>query len=166
VGILVACDRPPSDGVSGAQAPAPVASIAPRRATAVLVNRYLYSADVAERRRLLQELRSAPADEGLPAVERLLASEREATLRSELYRTLEHWEGNVALKVRVLEQELIDDPRAGAVDDAALEALLGVHDRAALPLWWQLLDDPRDQVRAIAQAAVAQLEDGRPDTPE
>jgi len=134
--------------------------------TALVVNRYLYSSDVAERRRLLRELQGAPGDEGLPAVERLLASERQPALRVELYRTLERWDGGIELKLRVLEQELIDDPRPGAVHDAALEALLGVRDRAALPLWWRLLDDPRAQVRHIAQAAVAQLEDGRPDAVE
>lgn len=165
--VTVACDRQPPSPTPRAKAvpPSTVATVAPRKSAAELVRYYLYSRDASERRRTLYVLQDMPGNEALPAVERLLQAEREPELRVELLESLDVWDGNADVKVRVLERELLDDPRPGAVYDAALDALMNLRDPAALPLWWQLLDDPRDQVRAVARDAIARLEDSKSDAP-
>ena len=165
--LLAGCDRPmPLDVPAAARPSTPVAigaaqavvSHRPRRPTAELVASYLRSADAAKRREALYDLHLAPADEGVPAIDRLLITETDPDLLTELLDSLAVFDGEVEAKLRALGGALFEHPVHGDVREAALDALLDLQDRRAITLWQRLLADPIDDVRDLARNTINELQ--------
>jgi hypothetical protein len=147
-------DRPTS---GNPVAPAEVQSPAPRDAGSIVAS-YRVQMEVTNRHALVAELSDLPPAKGVAAVGELLAFEKRPELREALLDTLDAFAGEEAAKVALLRTELLENRTGAASRDAAIDALLNIQHRAALPLWKALLEDADEETRDVARQAIAALE--------
>jgi hypothetical protein len=136
------------------RAPAPAA----RPPIATLEGAYLKAAAEQDRREVLWEIFDAPPAEAVPAIARLLRAEKRADLRIEMLDSLDSFDGEVDAKLAILTRELVDQPAQGEVREAALDALLNLQDRRAIPLWKKLAASDDSEVIETARNTIEALE--------
>jgi HEAT repeat protein len=129
-----------------------------RPSVATLLGAYLAASAEQDRREVLWEIFDAPPTEAVPAIARLLVAEKRADLRIEMLDSLDGFDGQVDAKLAILTGELIDQPAQGEVREAALDALLNLQDRRAIPLWKKLAATEDAEVIETARSTIKALE--------
>lgn len=123
-----------------------------------LFNRYLASRTDAERRNAIDDLRHLPAREAVPTIGRLLTRENRAELRILLLDSLDACPGEPQAKLAIIRRELLEHSTTGDVREAALDALLNIQHRDAIPLWRALSVNANEQLLDTACQAITALE--------
>lgn len=121
-------------------------------------NRYLASRTDEERRNAIDDLRHLPAREAVPAISRLLTRENRAELRILLLDSLDACPGEPQAKLAIIRREILEHSTTGDVREAALDALLNIQHRDAIPLWQTLSVDANEQLLDTARQAITALE--------
>ena len=174
---LTACERAPAPQAPSTPQPvpnseplqqaAPISEIQPAPEVAPepppgtqqpLFNRYLASRADEERRNAIDELRRLPAREAVPTIGRLLTRENRAELRILLLDSLDACPGEPQAKLAIVRRELLEHSTTGDVREAALDALLNIQHRDAIPLWRALSVNANEQLLDTARQAITALE--------
>ena len=171
---IAGCDRPrplndrtqPADRAQPLQPPVegPVSAlpgrspkVEPARGVDAIANAYAAESDEGKRRELIWEMLEAPPADGIAGVGRLLESEKRASLRVELFDSLDSFPGFESEKLRIVARELSTQRAVGEVRDAAIDALLNIQHRDAIPVWEALAAGGDEEIRDVANAAIAAL---------
>jgi len=129
----------------------------PKRSVDAIANAYATEGDEEKRRELIWELLDAPPSDGITGLGRLLESEKRASLRVELFDSLDSFPGFESEKLRIVARELSTQRTAGAVRDAAIDALLNIQHRDAIPVWETLAAGGDEEMRDVAKSAIEAL---------
>lgn len=151
---LQSVERAPS--VAAAPALAPRRD--PSRAVSAIIVEYTSAGEEQKRRDLIWELLDAPPADGVAGVDRMLQVEKRGSLRIELFDALESFPGSEPAKIDILKREIPEIRQRGDVFDAALDALLNVQHRDAIPVWNKLAEKGDDEIKDVARSAIQALE--------
>ncbi len=122
-----------------------------------IASAYSAESDEGKRRELIWEMLEAPPADGIAGIGRLLESEKRASLRVKLFDSLDSFSGFESEKLRVVARELSTQRAVGEVRDAAIDALLNIQHRDAIPVWEALAAGGDEEMRDVANAAIAAL---------
>ena len=135
-------------------APSPTAN----KPAAAWVASYSGEKNTEERRAIIAELLGGEPVTGVAAVGELLKLEKRAELRVALFDALDSFDGQTPAKLALIRGELLENRASGDAREAAIDALLNIQDRTAIPIWQALLSDPDESLHDVARQAIAALE--------
>ena len=165
--LMAACDRPkplnspvappnvgsvehPAHAKEAESSPAPLAAstrATPVRPVAAVIAEYTSAGDEQKRRELLWELMDAQPADGVAGVDLMLKTEKRTSLRVELFDALDSFSGCQQSKLGILSRKLGSIRLDGDAFDAALDALMNVQHRDAIPVWKALAERGDDELK-------------------
>jgi HEAT repeat protein len=126
-----------------------------------LLIQYEATHDSSDRAEIIDELGDEETADALKVLGRLFQIETDPELKNEILAATNGIEGQTEGKLLIIGAALKPTQPAD-VRDAAIDVLQGLDDSRAIPVWQTLLNDTDPEIRSVAKAQIAQLQEMQP----